>query len=187
MKPLLLAIDTPIPGVQIIQRSPFKDARGQFSRMFCARELRGIGWSDPVAQINISHTHAKGAVRGMHYQTGAAAENKLISCIGGCVWDVALDLRRSSVTYLHWHAVELSAQNHLALLIPKGVAHGFQVLQDDSTLLYVHSHEYTPNLEAGICADDPSLAIPWPLAFADWSDRDRALTRVDTSFQSPFA
>lgn len=187
MKPLLLATGTPIQGVQIIQRSPFQDARGQFSRMFCARELRSIGWSDPVAQINVSHTHAKGAVRGLHCQTGAAAEEKLISCINGCVWDVALDLRRSSTTYLRWYAVELSAENHRALFIPKGVAHGFQVLQENSTLLYVHSYAYTPQLEAGICADDPALAIEWPLAFADWSDRDRGLARVDASFQSPFA
>lgn len=187
MKPLLLATNTPIQGVQIIQRSPFKDARGQFSRMFCARELGSTGWSGPVAQINISQTRAKGAVRGLHYQMGEAAENKLISCISGCVWDVALDLRRSSATYLQWHALELSAENHLAILIPPGVAHGFQVLQDNSSLLYLHSHEYTPQLEAGLRADDPALAIDWPLAFADWSDRDRTLTRVDASFQSPFA
>jgi dTDP-4-dehydrorhamnose 3,5-epimerase len=187
MKPLLHATNTPIQGVQIIQRSPFEDARGKFSRIFCARELGELGWSDIVAQINLSQTRSKGAVRGLHYQTGEAAEAKLISCIAGRVWDVALDLRRSSATYLRWHAVELSAENHQALLIPKGVAHGFQVLQADSTLLYVHSHEYTPHLEAGILADDPALAIAWPLGFADWSDRDRALASIDSSFQSPFA
>jgi dTDP-4-dehydrorhamnose 3,5-epimerase len=187
MKPLLHTTSTPIQGVQIIQRSPFEDARGKFSRMFCTKELLELGWSDPVAQINLSHTVAKGAVRGMHYQIGEAAEVKLVSCIAGRVWDVALDLRRSSSTYLRWHAVELSADNHQALLIPKGVAHGFQVLQTDSTLLYVHSHEYTPHLEAGIRADDPALAITWPLELTDWSDRDKALTPIDSSFQSSFA
>lgn len=187
MKPLLHATDTPLKGVQIIQRKPFKDIRGQFSRMFCSRELRELGWSDPVAQVNLSHTVAKGAVRGMHYQMGEAAEVKLVSCIAGHVWDVALDLRRSSNTYLRWHAVELSADNHQALLIPKGVAHGFQVLQADSTLLYVHSHEYTPHQEAGIRADDTALAITWPLEFVDWSDRDRALAPIDSLFQSPFS
>jgi dTDP-4-dehydrorhamnose 3,5-epimerase len=187
MKPLFHATGTSIQGVQIIRRNPFKDARGHFSSMFCARELRALGWLDPVAQINLSQTTARGAVRGLHYQMGEAAEDKLISCLAGRVWDVALDLRRNSSTYLRWHGVELSAENHQALLIPKGVAHGFQVLQADSTLLYVHSHEYTPHLEAGLRADDPVLAIDWPLVFTDWSDRDRALASIDSSFQSPFA
>ncbi len=187
MKRSLHLNSTPIEGVHLVKRAPFEDARGQFSRMFCGQDLPQASWPGAVAQINMSHTNQKGAVRGMHFQREPAAESKLISCIAGHVWDVAVDLRRQSATYLKWFGAELSAQNHLAMLIPKGVAHGFQVLQSHSTLLYVHSHAYAPSLEGGLRADDPTLAIDWPLPLTDWSARDQSFAFLTTSFESPFA
>lgn len=187
MKRSLHLNSTPIEGVHLVKRDPFEDARGQFSRMFCENELADASWPSSVAQINISHTNNKGAIRGMHYQRAPAAESKLISCIAGQVWDVAVDLRRNSSTYLKWFGAELSAQNHLAMLIPQGVAHGFQVLQAHSKLLYVHSHAYTPSLEGGLRADDPVIGIDWPLALTEWSERDQSFAFLTTSFESPFA
>lgn len=187
MKRLLNLNSTPIEGVHLVRREPFEDARGQFSRMFCQQELREAAWPGRVEQINVSHTINKGAVRGMHYQKELAAESKLISCIAGQVWDVAVDLRHNSSTYLKWFGAELSAQNHLAMLIPEGVAHGFQVLQANSTLLYIHSAAYMPLLEGGLRADDPVLAIDWPLDLTEWSERDQSFALLTPLFESPFA
>jgi dTDP-4-dehydrorhamnose 3,5-epimerase len=186
MQPSFNLSATPIEGVHLVSRNPFDDARGQFGRLFCRAELQQAAWAGEVAQINISHTYNIGAIRGMHFQTGPAAESKLISCIAGRVWDVAVDLRKTSQTYLKWFAAELNADNHLAMLIPKGVAHGFQVLQAHSVLIYVHSEVYTPSHEAGVRADDPALAIDWPLPLADWSQRDQAFALISPEFESSF-
>jgi dTDP-4-dehydrorhamnose 3,5-epimerase len=181
---LFESTQTPIQGVRVIQRRPRHDHRGHFMRMFCARELRAAGWVDTVAQVNLSHTHALGAVRGLHYQTSHSAEYKLVSCIAGAVWDVAVDLRLDSPSFMQWHAIRLDAENAQSLLIPKGVAHGFQVLVPHSTLLYMHSCEYAPTMEAGLRADDPTLNIAWPLPFSDWSERDQKLPVIDASFKA---
>ncbi|MBY0410997.1 MAG: dTDP-4-dehydrorhamnose 3,5-epimerase family protein, partial [Burkholderiaceae bacterium] len=131
---------TPLPlqGLYRVQRQYVADERGYFSRIFCAVELAEAGWSAPVAQVNHSHTTHRGTVRGMHYQRPPHAEMKLVSCLQGEVWDVAVDLRRGSPTFLQWHAERLSADNGCAMLIPTGVAHGFQALTDHVTLLYAH-------------------------------------------------
>jgi len=113
-------------------------------------------------------------VRGLHYQKPPHAEAKLVSCIRGEVWDLVLDLRHGSATFLHWHAQRLSADNACALLIPQGFAHGFQALTDDAELLYCHSAAYAPECEAGLNPSDPRLAIAWPLPIADLSPRDAA-------------
>jgi dTDP-4-dehydrorhamnose 3,5-epimerase len=186
MKRSLLLSTTPIAGVHLVKREPFQDTRGQFSRMFCQQELEQAAWPGDVAQINLSQTYGLGAVRGVHFQKEPAAESKLISCIAGRVWDVAVDLRRSSPTYLKWFAAELSAENCQAMLIPKGVAHGFQVLQVNSMLLYVHSHPYTPSLEDGLRANDPAIAIDWPLPITDWSQRDQTFALISPEFEPPF-
>jgi dTDP-4-dehydrorhamnose 3,5-epimerase len=171
--------DTPLAGVKVVTRTIRSDTRGSFARMFCAQELIQAGWLDTVAQINFSHTLCPGTVRGLHYQRSSSAEDKLISCIAGAVWDVAVDLRADSPTYLQWHAERLDSHNAQAMLIPKGVAHGFQALDANSTLLYVHSRPYSPRMEAGLRADDPKLAITWPLAFYEWSERDRQFALLD--------
>lgn len=165
---------TPLQGVVCVQRQPVADARGFLARMFCAQELAAAGWQWPVAQINHTCTALRGTVRGLHYQRPPAAEAKLVSCLRGAVWDVAVDLRANSPTYLRWHAQELSAANGCALLIPPGCAHGFQALQDDTEMLYLHSAPYTPALEGGLHPQDATLAIGWPLPVQGLSGRDAA-------------
>ena len=164
---------TPLHGLKVIQRHSRKDSRGQFTRAFCSEELSTAGWTTPVMQINHSRTNAVGSVRGLHYQKPPKAEKKMVLCLRGRVWDVAVDLRPSSATFLSWHAEELSAENSRALLIPEGFAHGFQVLEKESELLYLHSEQYSPQHEDGLSPMDPRLSIPWPLAIGEMSERDR--------------
>ena len=172
--------DTPLAGVKRVQRYCVGDTRGFLSRLFCAQELAAFGWSKPVAQINHTWTQHRGTVRGLHYQNPPDAEMKLVSCLRGEVWDVAVDLRANSPTYLHWHAEHLSASNHCAMLIPEGCAHGFQALSDDVELLYCHSMAYAPASDAGLHALDNRLAIRWPLPVALLSARDARHPSVDT-------
>jgi len=164
----------PLPGLKLVERQRLGDSRGFLTRLFCAEELAAAGWTKPIAQVNHTYTTQRGAVRGLHYQTPPHAEMKLVSCIRGEVWDVALDLRAGSPTYLQWHAETLSAGNHRALIIPEGFAHGFQALTDDVELIYVHSAAYNPAAEAGLNALDPKLAIKWPLSVTVISERDRS-------------
>lgn len=170
----LTATPTPLHGLVCVQRQPLVDARGFFARLFCADALSAVGWHWPVAQINHSHTAQRGTVRGLHYQRMPAAEAKLVSCVRGSVWDVVVDLRAQSPTYLQWHAQVLSADNHCALLVPPGCAHGFQALDDGSELLYVHSAPYAPACDAGLHVHDARLAIAWPLPVVGLSARDAA-------------
>lgn len=173
----------PLPGLTRVQRRQYRDDRGVFARLFCAAELSAAGWSGPVAQINHSLTHQSGTVRGLHYQRPPCSEVKLVSCIRGEIWDVAVDLRPQSPTFLRWHAERLSAHEGTALLIPAGFAHGFQVLSDDAELVYVHSAAYAPEAEAGLNATDPALAITWPLPICTRSPRDMALPRLTPEFE----
>jgi dTDP-4-dehydrorhamnose 3,5-epimerase len=175
--------EPPLQGLKIIQRHPRIDSRGQFTRTFCSEELLAAGWTDPVMQINHSITSAVGSVRGLHYQKPPKAERKMVLCLRGRVWDVAVDLRASSSTFLSWHAEELSAENNKALLIPEGFAHGFQVLEKESELLYLHSAQYAPQLENGLSLLDPRLSIPWPLPIAEMSDRDRGFPVLTDKFK----
>ena len=175
--------ETPLEGLRVIQRRPRKDSRGQFTRVLCSEELSAAGWTTPVVQINHSITSAVGSVRGLHYQKPPKAEKKMVLCLRGRVWDVAVDLRASSATFLSWHAEELSAENNKALLIPEGFAHGFQVLEEESELLYLHSEQYAPQLEDGLFTMDPRLSIRWPLAIGEMSDRDRGFPVVTDKYK----
>lgn len=163
----------PLSGVMIIQAEPIADQRGSFARLFCAGELAVAGWTKPIIQINHTMTARQGTVRGMHFQHPPHAEMKLVSCLRGKVFDVAVDIRPDSPTYLRWHAEELSADNHKALLIPEGFAHGFQALTDNVELLYCHSAPYAPEAEGGLNALDPKLDIAWPLEISVMSERDK--------------
>lgn len=165
----------PLAGLTRVERHPMQDGRGFFERLFCAEELAACGWRQPIAQINHSLTRQASSVRGLHYQRAPHAEMKLVTCLRGAVWDVAVDLRADSPTFLHWHAEELSASNARALLIPPGFAHGFQALTDDAELLYCHSHPYTPGAETGVYPLDQRLGIAWPLPVAQLSPRDAGL------------
>jgi dTDP-4-dehydrorhamnose 3,5-epimerase len=168
---------TPIPGVIELVGQPFRDRRGAFLNAFRLQEAAfTTAWGQrAIAQVNLSLTRAVGAIRGLHYQASPHSEAKLVRCLRGRVWDVAVDLRPDSPTYGQWHGVELSAEGANALLIPESCAHGFQVLQGESELLYLHSGAWVPEAETGIRWDDQQLAIPWPLPVAEISDRDRAL------------
>ncbi len=174
--------ETGIAGLRVIERQRLGDARGFLSRLFCAEELASAGWHLPIAQINHTWTQARGTVRGMHFQHPPHAEMKLVSCLRGAVWDVGLDLRAGSPTFLQWRAVELSADNGRALLIPQGFAHGFQALTDDCELLYLHTVPYAAQAEAGLSASDPMLAINWPLPITLQSERDLRHPIVTSAF-----
>ena len=175
--------DTPIPDLKLIQRQQMGDSRGFLSRIFCAEELEVAGWCTPIAQINQTLTKTRGTVRGLHFQRSPNAEMKLVTCLRGAVWDVAVDLRAGSSTFLHWHAVELSTNNSFALLIPEGFAHGFQALCDDCELLYFHSNFYKPEAEAGINPKEPMLSIDWPLAITELSAKDASFPELEHHFK----
>lgn len=167
--------DAALDGLKIIERKRSQDERGWFSRFFCREELALFGRNGGVAQINHALTRVPGTVRGLHFQFAPHAECKLVSCIKGRVFDVAVDLRPQSPTYLKWHGEILSADNCLSMLIPAGFAHGFQTLVPDCELLYLHDVPYAPEVEGGLNALDPDLAIDWPLPVAFLSERDRGL------------
>jgi dTDP-4-dehydrorhamnose 3,5-epimerase len=156
----------------LIERPRHADVRGFFSRLFCAEELAMCGFDAAVAQVNQSFTRRKGSVRGMHFQHPPHGEVKFVSCLRGEAFDVAVDLRKGSPTFLRWHAERLSESNALSLLIPRGFAHGFQTLSDDCELLYVHSMPYATDAEGGLNPSDATVGIRWPLPFADISERD---------------
>ncbi len=179
----LIVTDTPIAGVKRVQRQSLGDERGFLSRLFCAQELAAAGWHKPVAQINHTLTQQRGTVRGLHYQQAPHAEMKLVTCLRGEVWDVAVDLRKNSPTFLQWHAQRLSAGNLCALIIPEGCAHGFQSLSDDAELLYCHSVPFAPEADAGLHPLDSRLAISWPLPVAMLSERDAHHPSVDAHFE----
>jgi dTDP-4-dehydrorhamnose 3,5-epimerase len=175
--------NTPIEGLKVIERNRRSDSRGFLTRLFCAEELAPAGWTRPIIQINYTLTRRVGAVRGLHFQMPPHAEMKLVSCIKGEVWDVAVDLRRGSPTFLKWIGMHLSAENGRAFLIPEGFAHGFQVLADDSELVYLHTFAYEPGSEGGIYPGDPRVGIRWPLPVADLSKRDQDHPALPPSFQ----
>ncbi|MHB1322000.1 MAG: dTDP-4-dehydrorhamnose 3,5-epimerase [Acidithiobacillus ferrivorans] len=166
-------LSTALQGVAVVTTKPFVDPRGAFSRCFCKKEMASLIGDRDIVQINHSRTTMVGAVRGLHYQRPPHAEMKLVRCLQGRVWDVAVDLRAGSPTFLQWHAEELSPDNARMLIIPEGCAHGFQVLEADSALLYLHTAYYTPDAEGGLRHDDARLGITWPLPVADLSERDR--------------
>jgi dTDP-4-dehydrorhamnose 3,5-epimerase len=173
---------TPVPGVFVAESTAFEDHRGVFSRLFCEQELTSAVGNRHIVQINHSRTAARGAVRGLHYQNPPCAEMKLVRCLEGRIWDVAVDLRTGSRTFLQWHAEELTPQSGRMLIIPEGCAHGFQVLEPDSEVLYLHTAAYAPELEGGVRYDDPSLAITWPLHAVDVSARDQRHERISARF-----
>jgi dTDP-4-dehydrorhamnose 3,5-epimerase len=176
-------IPTPLEGLLTVRRKPLGDKRGFFSRFYCADEFRPMGWNRPIAQINHTFTKRRGAVRGLHFQYPPKAEAKLVSCLRGEVFDVAVDLRKGSHTFLRWHGEVLSAVNHKSLLIPEGFAHGFQALTDDCELLYLHTEFYSPDFEGALHTADPRLAIAWPLAVTELSERDRGHSMLEDSYE----
>lgn len=166
-------VPTPLEGAFEIELTPFADERGSFARAFCAHEFAEAGLRADCAQVNLSFNHRAGTIRGLHYQRLPAAETKLIRCTSGALYDVIVDLRPDSPTYLQHHGVELSAGNRRALYVPELFAHGFQTLVDGTEALYQVSEFYTPGAEGGLRFDDPVLAIQWPLDVTSISDKDQ--------------
>lgn len=164
---------TPLAGVKRIRRNRIGDERGWLERLFCLDDLAVAGWIWNIAQINRTMTTRKGTVRGMHFQRAPFEEAKLVTCLKGKVFDVAVDLRPASPTHLRWHGEILSDVNDTSLLVPPGCAHGFQALSDDVEMLYFHSAPYAAAAEGGVRADDPALSIVWPMEISEMSERDR--------------
>lgn len=164
---------TLLDGLMRVERQRLKDTRGFLARLFCGQEFPAANCPLAIAQINHTLTRHKGTVRGMHFQKPPYAEIKLVSCVHGRVFDVAIDLRPDSPSFLQWHGEILSAENGHALYIPQGFAHGFQALDNDCELVYLHSAPYHREAEAAVNALDPRLNIDWPLPPVEMSDRDR--------------
>jgi len=173
---------TSVEDLKVIQRYPIQDERGFLERMFCAQELENVGWTKPVSQINHTFTKKKGTFRGLHFQKNPFTEIKLVSCLRGEIWDIAVDLRTNSSTFLQWHAEILSSENCKSLLIPEGFAHGFQTLTEDCELLYFHSEPYASNSEVGIRFDDPILKIKLPIEISEISFKDKSYIFLDRQY-----
>jgi dTDP-4-dehydrorhamnose 3,5-epimerase len=172
-----------LKDLYLVTSDPYKDERGSFTRLFCKKELSEIGVNKNIIQINHSFTQKKGTVRGMHYQKPPYAEMKMVRCIKGRVWDVAVDLRMDSPTFLKWHAEELSDEDSRMMIIPEGFAHGFQTLQDNSELLYLHTKEYNKQNEGSINVNDKLLQISWPLKITQISEKDLRVPFIKDDFK----
>jgi len=171
-------VPLPIAGAFRIELERHEDDRGFFTRCFCADEFRAQGLVGEFPQHSISFNARKGTLRGLHYQADPYAETKLLRCTAGAVFDVVVDLRRSSLSFGHWHAVTLTADNHDMVYIPAGCAHGFQTLEDRTELFYAIAPAYVPDAARGIAFDDPRLGISWPLPVAIVSAADQARPRL---------
>ncbi len=169
--------ETELLGAWVIEPERFEDERGFFARTFCREELAAHGLESEVAQCNVSYNRRRGTLRGMHYQAAPAAEAKLVRCTRGVIFDAVVDLRAGSEALGRYAAVELSAENRLALYVPPGFGHGFETLVDDCEVFYQMSVPYAPGLARGFAHDDPAVGIPWPLPVAVISERDRGLPR----------
>jgi len=178
--------ETGIDGLVVLGRTVHRDDRGAFERLFEPRWVAAGTMGGPVGgrvgQVNRSVTVGAGTVRGLHFQHPPDAEARLVTCLSGSVLDVAVDLRRGSPTFLAWHGVELVAGDGRSLAIPAGCAHGFQVLTDEASLLYVHGGDYLPDIEGGIHPEDPAVGVRWPLPVVGLSDRDRCHPPVDAGW-----
>ncbi len=170
-------VRTPLAGAWVIELDELGDERGWFARTFDAEEFRARGLNPDVVQCNASFNARRGTLRGMHYQAEPHGESKVVRCVRGAIFDVAVDLRADSATRCRWHAIELSADNHIAYYLPEGLAHGFQTLTDDTEVLYQMGYPYVPEAARGVRWDDPAFAIEWPA-----SDAERIIAEKDRSY-----
>jgi dTDP-4-dehydrorhamnose 3,5-epimerase len=163
---------TPLAGAVVVELERRADARGFFARTFCRDEFVAAGLPAEFVQASVSYNTRRGTLRGMHFQAAPREEPKLVRCTQGAIHDVIIDLRRDSPTHRKWFAVELSAENHRALYVPPGFAHGFQTLVDDCEILYQMAERYATELARGVRWNDPAFAIAWPIADPFMSERD---------------
>ena len=174
---------TPLQGSFVIDIDVLKDDRGWFARTFCKEEFEKIGHHAEWMQMNHSFTSKKGTIRGMHFQLPPFEEIKMVRCIAGAVYDVIIDIRKNSKTFLQYVGTELSAENKKMLYIPKGFAHGFQTLSDNAELIYHHSQFYKQGVESGIRYNDPTINIQWTLQAVNVSARDKNHPFINNNFK----
>lgn len=176
---VLTSLPTAVEGARVIQSPIFRDARGSFTTMFEAREFAALGLEMPVVQCQIARSALAGTLRGLHYQADPSAQAKLVRCIQGRIFDVAVDLRRASPTFKRWAGVELAAGDDRAFYVPVGCAHGYVTLADDSSILYLVSNIYDPPRERGVRWNDPAFGIEWPTTPLRMADRDAGFPDFD--------
>lgn len=173
-----------IKGAYLITLEPFKDERGTFTRQFCKKEFAKLGIDFDICQCNISTNKKRGTIRGMHYQKAPYLEPKIVSCVKGSVYDVIVDLREDSPTYLKWCGVELSETNNKQILIPPMVAHGFQTLEDDSTIFYQLGEFFYPEYYDGVRYDNPAFGIEWkdikPIIISEKDQKYELIKKYET-------
>jgi len=174
---------TKLIGLYIIELEPFQDERGEFYRVLCKNELKEIGHKKEIVQINFSNTIKEGAIRGMHFQYPPKSEIKIVKCLKGSIFDIAIDLRKKSPTFLQWHGEILSSKNLKMMYIPEGFAHGFQALEDNAEVIYFVSEFYSPEFEGGVKYNDPRINIKWPLKITMISQKDKILKLLDSTFE----
>jgi dTDP-4-dehydrorhamnose 3,5-epimerase len=176
-------ISTTLDGLFKIEHKPIKDSRGFLNRLFCTNDFKEIGFNKSIIQMNHTLTKREGVVRGLHYQNIPHTEAKIVSCVSGEIFDVVVDIRKNSPTFLKWHSEILSSENNISIYIPEGFAHGFQSLSDNCNLIYMHSNFYSSNSEAALNALDPKLAISWPLVITEMSERDQEHPMISSRFK----
>lgn len=172
----------PLPGLSAFYRPTFRDERGKFDRMFCVEGLQQILGPRKLVHVNFSRTACQGALRGLHFQRPPFAEMKIVSCIRGAIFDVAVDIRAGSKTFLQWFGTRLDEESGMGLIIPEGFAHGFQALSRDAEIIYCTSAPYDRGSEGGLNALDPALGISWPLPIAQRSPKDEQLPPISSAF-----
>jgi dTDP-4-dehydrorhamnose 3,5-epimerase len=165
---------TQLTGAYLVHLDARVDQRGSFARAFCAREFAAEGLETAFVQANISTSAEAGTLRGMHFQREPHAEVKLVRCVKGSIYDVVVDMRKDSPTYLRWFGAELSEDNGVMMYVPKGFAHGYQTQTSGATAFYMVSAYYEPTSEGGLRFDDPRLSIAWPRAVSGISGKDAA-------------
>ena len=176
-------LPTPISDLYVIERNIAEDNRGFFFRIFAREELEPIGFKKEIVHINFSHSKDLYTTKGLHFQYPPFAETKIITCVSGEIFDVAVDLRKNSPTYLNWYGKILSPENKHSLYIPEGFAHGFQALKPNSELIYLHTEKYVKESEGGLHVLDPMLNIQWPNQPVNLSERDNGFAFLDNNFK----
>jgi dTDP-4-dehydrorhamnose 3,5-epimerase len=175
----LIFIKTPLSGLYLVEIETLRDDRGFFARSFCVSEFQALGLETVVVQCNISFNEKAGTLRGLHFQAPPHEEAKLVRCTRGAIYDVAVDIRPDSPTYLNWYAADLTSDNRRMMFIPRGFAHGFQTLEDSTEVFYIMSEFYHQESSRGLRWDDPAFAITWPLGESIMSAKDRAYPLLD--------
>ena len=171
----------PLAGAALIESQPVLDDRGMFARLFCDDALAELLAGRTIRDINLSRCSTEGTLRGLHYQTGSSAEMKLVRCTAGSIFDVVVDMRPDSPTYMRWHGEVLSPRNLRMVVVPEYFAHGYQALEAGSELLYAVTEKYAPEAELGVRWNDPSVGIEWPRTVTEMSDKDRAIPLLPPS------